>query len=292
MTRRILIVLAQIPLVLAILGILTFAGGIIGEYAINRQNPFRQSTPSNLTWLALIGLAVAATMFLVWFVGAGLLLGVQARRQGSGYGEAYRLIEAFKFDDAIPLLEQSIQDGKETIDVLMLLASAYAYAGRLAEAQQAADRAVAVYPEEPSSYVTLSNVYRIQAVYDAAASVLKQAAALDPSSGVIWAELGFMELYQDDAEAACDAFERAAQYRLPAMYAVRVYYHLANAYADSGQARQAARAAAKMVSARDGLASWQSGLTALHGTTYGQRLAREIEEIEQALSEADAAHTG
>ena len=50
--------------------------------------------------------------------------------------------------------------------------------------------------------------------------------------------------------------------------------------------------AAKMVSARDGLASWKSGLQALEGTTYGQRLARELEAIEQALFDADAAHTG
>ena len=77
----------------------------------------------------------------------------------------------------------------------------------------------------------------------------------------------------------------------PSTRCPRVYYHLSNFYADAGDARQAARAAAKMVSARDGLSSWQSGLAALDGTSYGQRLARELEEIEQALRDADAAHT-
>jgi hypothetical protein len=76
------------------------------------------------------------------------------------------------------------------------------------------------------------------------------------------------------------------------MYALRVYYHLANFYAESGDARQAARAAAKMVSARDGLQGWKSGLLPLAGTSYGQRLARELEEIERALLEADESHTG
>jgi tetratricopeptide (TPR) repeat protein len=292
MTRRLVVFLVQIPLVLAIIGVLTFIGGIVGEYAVNRQNPFGQSAPTSLTWLALVGLAVATTMFLVWFVGVALLLGVQARRQGSGYGEAYRLIEAFKFDDAIPLLEQSIAEGKETVDVLMLLASAHAYAGRLAEAQKIADRAVAIYPDESAAYLTLSNVYRMQAAYDAAAEVLRRAVPCDPESSVIWAELGFMELYNGDPEAADRAFEKAAAFRMPTMYAVRVYYHLANSYAEAGEARQAARTAAKMVSARDGLDGWRSGLKALEGTSYGQRLARELEQIEAALYDADAAHSG
>lgn len=292
MRRRAMIALAQIPLALAILGLLTFVGGIVAEYVVNRQDPFSESVPSNFTWLALIGLAVATAMFLVWFVSVALLLGVQARRQGPGYGEAYRLIEAFRFDDAIPLLEQSISEGKETVDVLMLLASAYAYAGRLAQAQKVADRAVALYPDAAAAYVTLSNVYRMQAMYDTAAAVLRQAAELEPGSAVILAELGFMELYAGNQSEAYVVFEKAAETQMPAMYAVRVYYHLADAYAESGDARQAARTAAKMMGARDGLASWQSGLQALEGTSYGQRLAREIEAIEHALQDADAAHSG
>ncbi len=291
MTRRLLIVLAQLPLVIAILGVLVFIGGIAGEYVVNRSSPFGESAPSDLTWVALVGLGVAAAMFLVWFVSVALLLGIQTRRQGPGYGEAYRLIETFKFDDAIPLLEKLIQEGKESVDVLMLLASAYAYSGRLADAQRVADRAVAVYPDESAAYLTLSNVYRMQASYDAAAEALMRAAALDPESAVIWAELGLLRLYAGDKVGAREALERAAAHTMPAMYAVRVYYQLANFYADSGDARQAARAAAKMVSARDGLESWKSGLAALEGTSYGQRLARELEQIERALQDADAAHT-
>ena len=292
MTRRLAIIVAQIPLVVAILGVLMFIGGIAAEYLVNRRDPFLESAPTQLTWVALIGLGVAVTMFLIWFVSVAFLLGVQTRRLGSGYGEAYRLMEALKFDDAIPLLEQSITEGKETVDVLMLLASAYAYSGRLADAQQVADRAVAIYPNEPAAFITLSNVYRMQAAYDAAADVLMRATLLEPDSPVVWAELGLMQLYNDNLDLAQESLERAARYRMPAMYAVRVYYHLANFHADAGHARQAARDAAKMVSARDGLEGWRSGLQAMVGTSYGQRLARELEDIELALRDADAAHTG
>lgn len=290
MTRRLQMMLAQIPLVLAIVGLLLFGGGVAAEYLSNRQNPFQQTTPSGLMILAMSGLALAATMFLVWFFTVAYLLRAQARQQGSGYGEAYRLIEAFRFDDAIPLLELSIEEGKETVDVLMLLASAYAYAGRLADAQQVADRVVAIYPEEAGAYVTLSNVYRMQAMYETAADVLRQAVKLEPAA-VIWADLGFMEGYAGHDEAAIAAFEAAAGQRMPAMYAVRVYYHLADVYTERGEAREAARAAAKMVSARDGLASWQSNLEALQGTSYGQYLEREVAQIERALQDADAAHS-
>ncbi|MBN1963933.1 MAG: tetratricopeptide repeat protein [Anaerolineae bacterium] len=292
MTRRLWIIAAQIPLGLAILGVLVFVGGIAAEYLVNRGDPFGSSSPSGYTTLALLGLGMAALMLLVWFVAIAILLGVQTRRLGSGYGEAYRLIEAFKFDDAIPLLRQSIAEGKETVDVLMLLASAYAYSGRLAEAQQVADRVVALYPAETAAYLTLSNVYRMQAAYDAATEALLPATRLEPESAVIWAELGFMQLYAGDAAGARESFERAALHPLPSMYAVRVYYHLADFYAASGDAVQAARSAAKMVSARDGLASWQSGLQALRGTSYGQQLARDLEVVGRALREADAAHSG
>ncbi len=291
MTRRLLAVVAQIPLVLAVMGLLAFVAGIGAAYLSNRGDPLND-LPGRFTGLAWGGLTVAATMFLIWFVSVGLLLGIQTRRFGSGYGKAYRLMEAFKFEEAIPLLEQSVAEGKDTVDVLMLLANAYAHTGRLAQAQHIADRAIELYPQESAAYVTLSSVYRLEAAYDAAADVLSRALKLEPDSPVIWAELGFMQQYAGNAPAAREVFERAAGYAMPAMYAVRVYYHLANAYAEDGNARQAARAAAKMVSARDGLASWQSGLAALTGTAYGQRLARELEEIEQALQDADAAHTG
>jgi tetratricopeptide (TPR) repeat protein len=242
--------------------------------------------------LALAGLCLAVLMVLLWFVVVGWLLARQSRKLGSGYGDAYRLIEAFRFREAIPLLERSIKEGKETSEILMLLTSAYGYTGQLGKAQQTADRAVRLFPEAADSYITLANNYRMQAMYDEAARALSLAAELDPEQAVTWAELGFARHFAGDESGAVAAFKTAAQQPMPAMYGVRVYYHLAQMYQKIGDAEQAARTAARMMSARDGLDAWKSSLSALEGRAYGQALHYEVRAIEEALAEADAANLG
>lgn len=277
-------------LILGFLGVALFVGGLVSELAASRSQTSDGLSPA--IQLALAGLCLAVVIVTLWFVVVGWLLARQSREQGSGYGDAYRLIEAFRFREAIPLLERSIREGKETSEVLMLLTSAYAYTGQLGKAQAAADRAVRLFPEDPSSYVTLANGYRMQAMYDEAAKALLQASELEPDQPVIWSELGFAQHFAGNEDQATDSFKRAAQQPMPAMYGLRVYYHLAQAYQKSGDAEQAAKAAAKMMSARDGLAAWKSNLDALEGTAYGQALRYEITAIEQSLTEADAANLG
>jgi tetratricopeptide (TPR) repeat protein len=287
--RRLWLLALYITVVLAVIGMVVFIGALVAQYSsMPNENP--ELSPFVL--LALGGLCLVALMFLFWFTIVGWLLARQTRAQGSGYGDAYRLIEAFRFREAIPLLERSIREGKETSEVLMLLTSAYAYSGQFAKAQATADRAVQLYPNEPDAYVTLANGYRMQAAYDGAAQTLTAAAELDPDQPIIWAELGFTQRFAGDHDEAFNSFERAAQHAMPAPYGVRVYYHLANAYQSAGEARKAVRATAKMMSARDGLATWKSGLNALEGTAYGQALRAEISGIEQALADADAGNLG
>lgn len=276
-------------LILAFFGVVLFVGGLVSELASSRQ---ASDGLSPAIQLALAGLCLAVVMVTFWFVVVGWLLARQSREQGSGYGDAYRLIEAFRFREAIPLLERSIREGKETSEVLMLLTSAYAYTGQLGKAQATADRAVRLFPEDPGSYVTLANGYRMQAMYDEAAKALLQASELEPDQPIIWSELGFAQHFAGDDDQAAESFRRAAQQPMPAMYGLRVYYHLAQAYQKHGDAEQAVKAAAKMMSARDGLAAWKSNLDALEGTAYGQALRYEIAAIEQALAEADAANLG
>lgn len=278
-------------LALAVFGLVIFIGGLVAEMfslggfqAGDSLSPVIQS--------ALAGLCLSAMMFAIWFALTGWLLARQSRDQGSGYGDAYRLIEAFRFREAIPLLERSIREGKETAEVLMLLTSAYAYAGQLGKAQAAADRAVSLFPNDPGSYITLANGYRLQAAYDEAARALLQAAALEPEQPVVWAELGFVQQFSGESDQAVASFKTAAQYPMPAMYGVRVHYHLLQHYQSTGDTKEAVRSAAKMVSARDGLTIWQSGLNALQGTAYGQALGYEIAAIERALAEADAGNLG
>jgi tetratricopeptide (TPR) repeat protein len=287
--RRLWVTAIYVTVVLAVLGIVVFIGALVAQYF---TVPNESAVNAPFVLIALSGLCLAALMFVFWFTLIGVMLARQTRAQGSGYGDAYRLIEAFRFKEAIPLLERSIHEGKETSEVLMLLTSAYAYTGQLAKAQATADRAVELYPSEPAAYITLANGYRMQAAYDGAAQTLWQAAQLDPDQPVIWAELGFTQRFAGDNEAAIESFERAAQHAMPAPYGVRVYYHLSNAYQMAGESKKAVRAAAKMMSARDGLGTWKAGLGALEGTAYGQALRREIGTIEQAIADADAGNLG
>lgn len=278
-------------LALAVFGLVIFIGGLVAE--MFSLGGFRAGDSlSPVIQSALAGLCLSAAMFAIWFALTGWLLARQSRDQGSGYGDAYRLIEAFRFREAIPLLERSIREGKETAEVLMLLTSAYAYAGQLGKAQAAADRAVSLFPNDPGSYITLANGYRLQAAYDEAARALLLAAALEPEQPVVWAELGFVQHFAGEADQAVASFKTAAQYPMPAMYGVRVHYHLLQHYQSTGETKEAVRSAAKMVSARDGLTTWQSGLNALQGTAYGQALGYEIAAIEQALADADAGNLG
>ncbi len=275
---------------LAVVGAFVFAGGLVVEL-IGREGPVGGGL-SPAVQLALLGLCLASTMFLAWFTMVGWLLARQSRARGAGYGDAYRLIESFRFHEAIPLLERSIRQGKESAEVLMLLTSAYAYSGQLAKAQATADRSVQLYPNNPDAYITLANGYRLQAAYDEAADALEKATELAPDQPVVWAELGFLQYFAGDKTDALQSFERAAHHAMPAMYGVRVYYHLTQAYLDAGDTRRAVRANAKMMSARVGLTAWKSALGVLEGTAYGQALRYEIADIEQSLADADAGNLG
>ncbi len=284
MSRRRLLVYLGIVVTgaLSLLGVGVFVIGVLVEFFNNRGQGVLPAL-SPMVQLALAGLCLAALMLTLWFVLVGLLLARQTRRSGSGYGDAYRLMESFRFLDAIPLLERSIREGKESSEVLMLLTSAYAYTGQLAKAQATADRAVQLYPEDPGAYVTLANGYRLQAAYDEAAAALRRALDHDPDQPVIWAELGFVQLLAGQTQAAQESFEHAARYPMPSMYTLRVQYHLMLARRADGNAQAAKHAQARMLAARDGLDVWKSGLGALRGTAYGTALHYEIAAIEQAL---------
>jgi tetratricopeptide (TPR) repeat protein len=264
---------------IAILGFLVFVIGLLIEFFDTA--PIENQPLSPTIQIALAGLCLSALMVTLGFLLVGLLLAMQSRRQAPGYGEAYRFIESLQFQRAIPLLERAVEQGRETSDVLSLLSSAYAYNGQLAKAQAAADRAVHLYPNDPSVYVTLANGYRLQASYEEAVHALQTAVAMSPEQPIFWAELGFAQQLAGD-KAAIESFQQAAKTPMPAMFSVRVYHHLAKA-GDK-------LATAKMLSARHGIEAWKPLQKVMAGTAYGQVLRYEIEEIEKAIQEADAVY--
>jgi Flp pilus assembly protein TadD len=287
-TRRLLAwVAVYVSLGLAVLGFLLFVLGIAAELLINRQalNP---NELSPVIQLALAGLCLSAVMVTSGFVLVGILLARQTRRQAPGYGEAYVLMQQLQFQQALPLLERAVRMGRETPDLLMLLASAYAHTGQLAKAQSTADRAVSLFPQNPSAYIALANGYRVQASYEEAARVLQTALQLAPEQPVIWAELAFLHVMNGEKNAAFEALKTAAQGDLPAMYQVRVYYHLARAYKVAGDIAQSSLAMTEFMKASVGIEAWRSVVSALEGTAYGQALRYEIAAIEDAIAKENA----
>lgn len=276
--------------VFAILGFVTFVVGIIAEFFSPRVEP-APGFSANIG-IALAGLAVSGTMATVLFSLIATLIARQARERGAPYMDAYRLLESLRFREAIPLLENLVAQGKGDNDVLMLLTSAYGYAGQFANAQATADRAIQLYPDDPRSYVTLATGYKLQGAYDEAAAALSAALARDPHQPSLWAELGFVLRFAGNETGALDAFRHAADSPLPAMYGVRVNYHLSQAFTAQGLIQEAVKAASRMMSARDGLSVWRSVLPAMSGTSYGTALRYELTDIEKALAEADAGNLG
>lgn len=297
MTRRRLLAWTAVfvSVGLAGLGFIIFIVGVVTEFFATRYRPVEDVLSPVLSptiQLALSGLCLSGLMMLLGFTLVGILLARQTRKQAPGYGDAYRFLQRFQFNQAIPVLERAIDGGHETPDLLMMLTSAYAHTGQIGKAQATADRAVQLFPQDASAYISLANGYRLQASYEEAARALQTAAELAPEQPVVWAELGFVQRMAGDDSGAFEAFQQAAQSPLPAMYGVRVYYHLAQAYKQQGDAENAANATAKMMSARQGLTAWHPIQNSMDGTVYGQALRYEIANIEDALKAADAGNLG
>ncbi len=291
MTRtRLIAMIMQLPVLVLLLSLLVFLLGIGLQYLLNRTAALTLvgSDVSPFAPVAFGGLCTAALTLVVWLVGVGFLVARRTRLHGADYGQAFQLMETFRFNDAIPLLERSIATGKETVEVLTLLARAYAYTGQYSRAHSMIDRAVELYPDSAVPYQTLGQIFMLEGSDEQAIAALQSAVERDPSA-LYWAELGLVLLFAGRQHEALAALEKASQQPLPTPHALRTYYHLMDLYAMSGDAPKAASAAAKMVSARDGLSAWQHELGAVKGTGYGQRLTREIQAITRALKDADAA---
>ncbi|MDE2748745.1 MAG: hypothetical protein OXI34_07270 [Chloroflexota bacterium] len=271
---------------LAALGFIVFVLGVLIELADGITEPLDPYI-SPVAQMSLAGLCLSASMILLGFLLVGVLLARQSRQYGAGYGEAYRLMQKFKFPEAIQLLERVLAGGKITPDLLMLLTSAYAYNGQLAKAQETADQAVRMFPRDAGAYMTLANGYRMQASYGEAAIALQTAAQLSPAQPIIWAELGFVQQLAGEHDSAMESFKHAALYSMPSMYAVRVNYYLSRHYLKVGERDNAERATERMVATQHGLQAWKSTLRALEGTAYGSLLHYEIEKIEEAIDETE-----
>src|SRR5258706_5328448 len=159
--NRLMTVLFQVPVRIGLLGLLVLGLSIGLQYLLNRKAVMTICGTENslFTPVAMAGLCMAALTLLIWFAGIGLLLARQTRLHGADYGQAYQLMDTLQIADAIPLLEHSIAMGKETVEVLTLLARAYGYSGQYTRAHNLIDRAVELYPNSAESYLTLGLLF-------------------------------------------------------------------------------------------------------------------------------------
>src|SRR5262249_4517183 len=153
---RLWALLGLLPTALLLLGLTLFAFALVWQYLLNRPVIMMiGEVPTPLGPVALAGLCMAASRLMIWFVGAAFLMARQTRRHGADYAQAYDFIDAHQFAEAIPLLERSISRGKESVEVLTLLARAYAYGGQFSRAHRSLERAIELYPDEAAPYAAL-----------------------------------------------------------------------------------------------------------------------------------------
>lgn len=285
MRNRVQSVVGLFPVLLLVVGLMIFLFGLGIQYLVNRpEGTSLETIAAPFSPFGMAGLCMAALTLTIWFTGTGILLARQTRRHGADYGLAYRLLNDLQFADAIPLLEQSIASGKESVEVLTLLARAYAYTGKFSHAHRLLERAIELYPANAGPYMMLGLVFLMEGNDEQAVAAMEVAVEHDAT---YWADLGLaLSFAGRDAEALL-ALEHGSQIPLPAPIAVRVYHRLMRLYTQADNAAKAASASVKMLSARDGLADLEYEANYLSGTGYGQRLAREIEEINRAIKGVD-----
>jgi tetratricopeptide (TPR) repeat protein len=281
-------VLGRLPTIILLIGLVIFMFGLLLQYSLNRPVAMTVG-PISAPFgpIAMFGLAIAVSSVVAWFAVVGFMLARQTRLHGADYGRAYTLVGQMQFAEAIPLLEQSISRGKETPEVLTLLARAYAYTAQYSRAHRLIERAIELYSNSPLPYSTLGFLFLLEDNAEQAIAAYQNAVERDPTP-LNYADLGLTLYYANRLDESLEALENASRQALPAQDAVRVYHRLMQLFTSKGNAARAAGAAARMVSARDGLKDWEYQVNVLKGTGYGLRLDREVHEISQALSDADA----
>ena len=125
-----------------------------------------------------------------------------------------RLLEG-NAEQAIYLLEYSLDLDPERTDTLVELGRAYSAAGRFEDARTTLERALATGAGGTELLVALGDVAREQEELDTAIDYYARAAAGDPSNWAVLFNLGLMHGEAGDAEQALDTLMRALQIAPP-----------------------------------------------------------------------------
>ena len=115
-----------------------------------------------------------------------------------------------KFEDAIPLLEQSVRI-EASVKALTSLADCLLRMGRLEQGLHAIDRVTAAYPENLEALLLKAAILHGQRQFDSALECVRGAGLLAPDSHLVAARLGCILAELGQYDAAEDQFRNAAR---------------------------------------------------------------------------------
>jgi len=140
-------------------------------------------------------------------------------------------IKASEADKAIPISQAFLKKDEFDGEALVLLCNALIAAGRTPEAMQYLQRASAIAPEKPASWLSLARIWTNLGQEDKAMQALRKAKAASPDDPEILSALGALYLANDQPTEAISVLRQAFQLD-PSSASVRK--SLAQAYLNHG----------------------------------------------------------
>ena len=125
------------------------------------------------------------------------------------YNLAVALFEAGQAADAVPVLEQAVQERPADTRVLSLLGNVYESAGKLPQALDAYRRAVAADPGNEDIYLDYTRLLMDLDRYDDAIALIRQGFQNAHDAYALNIRLGAIELMQGSSHEAETAFQKA-----------------------------------------------------------------------------------
>ena len=176
-------------------------GGLVTGAVVGAMLPL-WSARNSLRQYAVVPVALA-----VLICGAALV-----RRGHIGiaeYGQAEKLLQSEKYEQALPLLESAVRHEPRLAAAQFWLGYAYMRLERDADAEAAFRQVLHLQPDQPGVHYNLGLIYWRQDRLDQAVSELQRAAALDPKDPQAAYLLGMVYLQKDDTAEAIQWLQKA-----------------------------------------------------------------------------------
>ena len=143
-----------------------------------------------------------------------------------------------RYTEAISLCQAALKIEDNSIHGWRQLAYCYEAAGKITEAVQASDRAIAIDPEQADIAIHQARLLELQGKTDAAKELYQQAIALEESQPPwVYRHLGNVLLEENNSAEAIAAYSKAIA--LNPDFGAQIYLSLATAYQQQQQLQQA-----------------------------------------------------